>query len=133
MKNIILILLIIVASNSFAQENQRLSTFQIIQILDNNIAEAEYYYENNWQVLREMAIKKEYIHSYQLFLTPENGDHTTEMILITTYRNENQYEKREEHFQELIKEKGELKLLNDKQPGEFRKSIMVREQVRSLN
>ena len=36
---------------------------------------------------------------------------------MTTYANKEQFEKREEHFQELIKEKGGLELMNEKKPA----------------
>ncbi|MEM6380879.1 MAG: hypothetical protein AAF705_22090, partial [Bacteroidota bacterium] len=62
--------------------------------------------------------------------TPFNEDQPFEFILITTYANNEQYELREDHFQELIKEKGALDLMNEKQPGDFRKTLFNREMVR---
>ena len=54
-------------------------------------------------------------------------------MLVTTYQNKKQYELREDHFQELIKEKGPLKLLNDKKPAEFRNSLFSKDKVKHWN
>ena len=77
-----------------------------------------------------MATAKGYIESYQLLeLSPEDGL-PFQLMLITTYPNQEQYDLREDHFQELIKEKGPLNLLNDKQPAKFRKSFFTAETVK---
>ena len=127
------IILLILASSIFnlvhGQHDDRISTMEFVQILDNNKEETIYYYQNNWKVLREMAIEKNYIHSYQLLETPVEGE-PFQIILMTTYANKEQYDRREDHFAELIKEKGDLRLLNDKQPAEFRKSLFSKEMVR---
>jgi len=70
-----------------------------------------------------MAIKKRYIDSYQLLKTTPTKEAPFSYMLITTYANQKQFEAREKHFEELIKKKGKLKLLNNKKPGEFRKTI----------
>jgi hypothetical protein len=95
--------------------------------------EATFYYENNWRILRNMAVEKEYIHSYQVLETPTSDDAPFQLMLITTYLNEEQYTLREDHFSELIKEKGELRLMNEKKPGEFRKTLFTKEMVRHWN
>ena len=113
-----------------AQLDDRISTIEFVQILDNNTAETDYYYQNNWKILREMALKKGYIHSYELLETPFDETGPYHRILITTYSNEKQYALRETHFEELIKEKGPLRLLNAKKPDAFRKREMGKEEVR---
>nr|WP_298995301.1 hypothetical protein [uncultured Allomuricauda sp.] len=100
-----------------------------VQILNENREETLYYFQNNWKVLREMAVKRGYIHSFDVLETPFSEDAPFELILITTYKNEEQYGAREEHFRELIDEKGELDLMNDKKPGEFRKTLFNKENV----
>lgn len=72
-----------------------------------------------------MAINKNYIDSFQLLKSTFSDESPFHLILITTYSNKNQYDQREKNFTELIKEKGDLKLLNDKVPSEFRKSAFV--------
>ena len=67
-----------------------------------------------------------------VFLILEDGL-PFQIMLITTYPNQVQFDKREDYFQELIKEKGPLKLLNEKKPADFRKTFFSTEMVRHWN
>ncbi len=111
----------------FSQQNTKISTIDFVKILNNNKKEIVYYYENNWEVLRKMAIKKNYIVSYQFLETKPNKESPFSFMLITTYKNKAQFNEREKHFDELIKAKGKLQLLNNKKPGEFRKTLFRKE------
>ncbi|MCK0110322.1 hypothetical protein MWU58_13550 [Flavobacteriaceae bacterium S0825] len=133
MKHFILIIALFLSSLSFAQVDDRLTTIEFVEVVNNNKAEALFYFQNNWKVLRDKAIKKNYIHSYQLLETPASDDASFQIMLLTTYQNKTQYDQREEHFQELIKESGGLKLLNNKKPVEFRKSLFSKDMVRHWN
>jgi len=139
-----LVLILFVAVGHFANSQQmnstgnlnledRISTIDFVQVLNNNKAEALYYYENNWKTLRIEALQKEYILSYQFLETPTAVDSPFNFMLITTYGNQEQYNKREEHFGKLIKKRGALKLMNAKKPSEFRKVIFGKEPVKHLN
>ena len=123
MKKITFLFSILFCTISFAQKNTKISTIDFVQVLNNNKKEVLFYYKNNWEILRKTAIKKSYINSYQLLETVPTKDAPFSIILITTYKNKCQFELKEKHFEELIKAKGKLKLLNDKKPGEFRKTI----------
>ncbi|MEM9077618.1 MAG: hypothetical protein AAGC43_11280 [Bacteroidota bacterium] len=112
-----------------AQESKKISTMDFVQIVDGNRDETVYYFQNNWKILREMAIERGYIHSFEVLETPYSDEAPFELILITTYKDDAQYELREEHFRELIEEKGELKLLNNKKPNQFRKTLFNKERV----
>lgn len=133
-----LLLSVTAYAQSFNQQSQidlnnRISTIDFVEILNDNIDEALYYYNNNWKELRNKAIDKDYILSYQLLQTPLTDNNKIQLLLITTYATKEQYDKREEHFQELIKNSGGLKLLNDKKPDEFRKVAFFKEPVKHLN
>ncbi|WP_298518750.1 hypothetical protein [uncultured Kordia sp.] len=112
-----------------AQKSERISTVDFVQIVDGNRAETIFYYEYNWKILRTMAIKKGYIASFEIMETPYSEEAPFHLMLITTYKDKAQYEQREENFQKLIKEKGELLLLNDKKPAEFRKNLFHKENI----
>ncbi|MEM9338215.1 MAG: hypothetical protein AAGA66_05765 [Bacteroidota bacterium] len=129
-KHALLLILFIACNLCFAQQDDRITTMDFVQILNGNKAEAVYYYQNNWKILREMAVEKAYIHSYQVMETPFSEDAPFHMILVTTYGNRKQYDLREGHFEELINEKGALELMNEKKPGEFRKTLFHKEMVR---
>lgn len=113
-------------------ETEKVSTIDFVQIVNNNKEEAVFYYQKNWKVLREMALEKEYINSFELFLMDSSEDTPFEIMLITTYTNKIQYQKREEHFAEIMKLKGGLELLNDKKPNEFRKTLFSKDSVSSF-
>lgn len=116
------------SSMAIAQEDSRITSLDFVQVLNENHAEALYYYQQNWQKLRETALVKNYIHAFQLLQTEPSEEAPFHFILITTYANAQQFEKREEHFGELIKERGKLKLLNAKEPGTFRKILFSKEE-----
>lgn len=132
MKTTVLLFALCICNLSYGQQDAKLSTIDFVQILNDNKEEATYYYQNNWKVLRNMALKKRYIHSFQILEVPISEGEPFQLMLITTYLNEEQYKMREDHFAELIKEKGPLKLMNDKQPADFRKTLFNKEMVKHL-
>ena len=133
LKKICIILFIISVQFSFAQKSERISTVDFVQIVNENSEEALFYYQHNWKVLREMALEKNYISSYEIMETSYSEEAPFHFMLITTYKNKLQYEAREKHFQELIKIKGKLELLNAKKPTEFRKTLYRKENVTYQN
>jgi len=133
MKKAVTIILLLIACYSInAQIDNRITTIDFVQILNENKEEAIFYYENNWKVLRDLALQKGYIDSYQLLETPASEDAPFQLMLITTYPNEAQYDLKEQNFTELMNEKGDLRLLNSKKPAEFRKIIYGKEAVRHI-
>lgn len=132
MKRYLYFALLLVASSSiFSQNKPRLSSIDFVTVLNNNNAETLYYYQNNWKALRQEALKNDYIESYKLLELEPSEDTPFNFILITTYRNQEQYENRETHFQALIKSSGGLKLLNHIQPKDFRKVIHGQDPIKS--
>lgn len=121
------------AISLFAQQENRLSTLDFVEILNGNKKEAYFYYHNNWEKLREAALKKGYIHSYEIMKTSATEDAPFDLVLMTTYNNRAAYENRENRFSELIEQAGQLKLLNSKKPNEFRKTLFSKERVEHLN
>ncbi len=133
MRRYLIAMTLLVGIFGHTQQDDRLSTIDFVEILNDNKAEALFYYQNNWKMLREEAMKKGYIHSFQLMemeATPEASYH---LILITTYSNKLQYDEREAHFDEIITAGNGLKLLNDKAPGDFRKVLYGKDAVRHLH
>lgn len=82
--------------------NPKISTIDFVEVLNDNRSEAIYYFENNWKVLRERAIEKGYIDSWQLLEVEATPEAPFSLMLITTYKNDQQYADREKNFQELI-------------------------------
>ncbi len=124
MKRVILLLILFLyATFTFAQENEKITSISCVQILDDNRDETIYYYENNWMVLRKRAVEEGYIDSYQWLEVPYSAETPYHFMLFTTYKNQEQFEKREDNFAILIEERGPLRLLNEKTSGEFRKIV----------
>ena len=120
---IILLFVISCASlNSFAQ-TETVTLFEAVKIKNEKRSEALFYFENNWKALREKALKKGIIHSFEFVVAKRNEKADFDFILITRYKDQAQFEKSEENFQGLIKARGEVKLENELKPDEFRQSV----------
>ena len=129
MKNPLLIFVVCTCSLGYAQTSEKVSTLDFVEIVGDNRDEAIYYYENNWKRLRETAIKEGYIESFQL-LENSGTDNSFDLVLITNYSSTTQYDQREANFGELIRARGEVVLLNAKQPDEFRQVVRSEKMVR---
>ena len=123
MKTVTLLISLCTIAIGHSQKAEKISAIDFVQILNGNKTEVLYYYENNWKVLRDKALEKNYIHSYQLLETTQTESEPFHLMLITTYANKEQYDRAEERFDKLIAEKGGLNLMNQKEPGEFRKVL----------
>ncbi len=123
MKQFFFISLFALCILSCNKKTESITTVETVKILNNNKAEALFYFNNNWKTLREKAKAKNYIASFSLVETEFSEAEPFHIKLITVYDNKMQFKNRETRFQELIKESGSLKLLNDKKPTEFRKSV----------
>ena len=112
-----LIILVLLPLSAFAE----VVTVDFVKVLNGNTEEAVYYYENNWKQHRIEAAKRGLISSYKLlFKTSTDGQ--TDILLVTEYGSQAQYENREENFAAVMRDtrgNGPM-LLNDKVPGEFR-------------
>ncbi|WP_350291441.1 hypothetical protein [uncultured Croceitalea sp.] len=113
-----------------SQEKSQISTMEFVEILNNNKAEALYYFSNNWKVLREKALAQNDITGFNIMENEKSKEAPFDLILMTSYGNEEKYLNREKAFQTLISESGGLKLLNKKKPSEFRRSVFGIENVK---
>jgi len=99
-------------------------TVDFVRVLNGNLEEAVYFYENNWKKFRIAAVNKGIINSYDLLVkSAQNGQ--TDILLITAFDSPEQYERREENFSTVMRDAGEggPTLLNSKPPSEFREVI----------
>ncbi len=125
-------LILLVCVNAFCDSAPVRTTIDFVRILDENQAEALYYYQNNWKVLREKALQEGYIHSFRLLQTKADDDAPFHLMLITSYQNETQFANRELNFRKLIEQQGGVKLLNKKTPNQFRRVLFSKEGATSL-
>ncbi|WP_445716919.1 hypothetical protein [Flavobacterium sp.] len=123
MKNTLLILFLAISEFVFSQ----ISTYEFVKINNDYKNETIYYYEYNWKIFREKALKQKHITSYELVVNEKNVNPNFDIILITTFKDSLALSKAEEVFQKIIKEtrpNGPI-LLNDIKPKEFKTNIFV--------
>jgi hypothetical protein len=121
MKKLITLIFLFSAIRSLSQ-SRTVSQIDFVRIKDARQAEALYFYENNWKVYREAALKKGYIRSYNLLTTKADSLANFDLMLVTEYADSAQFKSSEAHFQQIIKElrPGGPKLLNELKPADFR-------------
>ncbi len=126
------LLLSCLAPAAQSQSRATVSSMDFVAVLNNNHAEALYYYQNNWAVMRERAQAHGYIESFQLLQTSADDDAPFHLILITSYPDIEHYENREANFQRIMDKMQGPSFLNDKRPGDFRQVLFSKEAVRHL-
>lgn len=102
-------------------------TIDYVKIKDGKRAETLYFYENNWKLYREEALKRGVIHSYELLEADPGTSTPFDLILITRYTDAEQHKASEKNFEpilKMIRPNGPAKL-NSLNPDEFRQSVFV--------
>ena len=98
---------------------------EFVKVLNGKRDEVRYYYENNWRLYRDAAFKRGMIDSFEYIDVTAPADGAFDIILITRYRGQEQYDEREKNFAELSKElspKGPF-LRGNSKPDAFRKVV----------
>ena len=123
MKTSLVAFFVLLGSLAYGQSPEGITNMEFVEILNEHEAEALFYYQNNWKVLRDTAMARGYISGYQLVKADGQTDVPFDIVLITEYANAEQLAKSEENFMEIINERQTdgPKLLNEVKPGDFRK------------
>lgn len=117
-----------ISLTSFAQKNKEVIIMDFVKITAGKKAEAMYYYENNWKLYRDAAVKSKIIKSFELVEAKPDSLNNFDLILITVYEDSVKYTKSEENFAPLLKQlrpNGPV-LLNDTKPNDFRKNVFFK-------
>ncbi len=96
-----------------------------VKIKNGKRDEAMFYYQNNWKLYREAALKRGFIQSFEIVEIAPNESNQFDLILITRYASEEQYKASEKNFEPILKEirpNGAV-LKNDLKPEEFRQNL----------
>ena len=96
-----------------------------VKILGGHRTEALYFYENNWKIYRDEAMKRGVIESYELIEASSDTNSDFDLILITRYRGEDQFKNSEKNFEPILKElrpTGPM-LKNTLKPEQFRRNL----------
>ncbi|HRG24558.1 MAG TPA: hypothetical protein PLL23_09200 [Chitinophagaceae bacterium] len=115
-------------SLSFQVEAQTITVMDFVQVKEGHRAEAVFFYENNWKLYRDIAVKKGFILSYRLEEVVADSAGTFNLVLITEYRDSVFYQNSEANFREILataRPNGPL-LLNHLQPADFRINLFVK-------
>lgn len=104
---------------------KQITIIDYVKVLNNKRDEAIYYYENNWKVFRQIAVKSGFIKSFELLQTKPDDNKEYDIILKTVFNNSSDYELSEKRFQQIIKEtvSNSPNYLNKISPNEFRKIV----------
>lgn len=107
---------------------QSVSVWELVQVKAGFKAEALFFYEHNWKLYREIALKKGFIQSYRLEQAATDSAGNCEFLLITEYKDSTAYQESETNFRSILamaRPDGPL-LMNKFRPDEFRKSVLVK-------
>lgn len=98
-----------------------------VKVKDGRKAEALYFYENNWKVYREIALREGIIHSYEFVDARSESNSAFDIVLITRFTGEAQYKASEKNFEPILKRlrpNGPM-LINEVKPNDFRQNVFV--------
>ena len=106
-----------------ADDDDAITVVEGIAVLDGRLDEAIFYYQNNWGYFRRQALERGYIESFDMVVGDDRAE-SVDIVLITRFDSAEQYDTIEDRFEEIMGER-ELQLLNDVEPGDFRKNVFV--------
>lgn len=98
-----------------------------VKIKDGRREEAFYFYENNWKVYREEALKRGIIHSFELIDARSEKNSAFDIVLVTRFMTEAQYKDSERNFEPILKKlrpNGPV-LKTASKPADFRENVFV--------
>lgn len=98
-----------------------------VKIKGDHRDEAIFYYENNWKLYRDEALKRGVIHSYELVDARSETNTAFDLMLITRYISEEQFKESEKNFEPILKKlrpTGPV-LKNTLRPDEFRQNVFL--------
>ncbi len=98
-----------------------------VKVKNGRRDEAMYYYENNWKVYREAALKDGLIHSFEIVEASSDKDKAFDIILITRFADEAQLKAVEKNFEPILsrlRPNGPM-LKNEIKPADFRENVFV--------
>lgn len=119
-------MLLILASHLSA--NGQVTLVDFIRIKNNHYEEALYFYQSNWKLYRDEAVKRGVIQSYQLLSVPADSAANFHLMLMTVYKDSAQYLASETAFEPILKAlrpSGPV-LLNDLKPADFRENVFFK-------
>lgn len=102
-------------------------TIDFVKVVEGRRQEAIYFYENNWKIYRDEALRRGIIDSYELVEASSEKNPDFDLMLVTRYRGKEQHDASEKNFEPILKElrPNGPKLLNSHKPEAFRKNVFL--------
>lgn len=124
----LLYFIFIIQLSAAAQSNSTVTVMDFVKIKDGKTTEALFFYENNWKIYRDLAVKKKIIQSYELVKAHPDSLNNFDLILITVYKDSVQFTKSEENFRSILTalRPNRPVLLNSLKPADFRQNVFVK-------
>jgi hypothetical protein len=94
----------------------------MVEVLAARNEEATFFYDQNWKVYREKALKDGVINAYRILSLPKGNETGCDLILMTEYPDEAKFKASEDNFRPILqalRPNGPL-LLNEHKPNIFR-------------
>jgi hypothetical protein len=128
MRTLLSAALLLFSNISFGQSETTITTIDFVKIKNSKRQEALYFYENNWKVYRDVALKKDYIKSYKIMTALPDTTADFDFMLITEYTDSLQFRLNEQRFQQIIKatRPDGPRLLNGLKPNDFRQNLFFK-------
>lgn len=126
MKKLTLLLLIgfLACRQGYAQKASYV-IMDIVKVKNGLWNEALYFFENNWKVFREAAMKQGIISSYQMLVNKADSV-SNNIVLITEYPDSLSYRKSEENFRPILRKfrPDGPAYLNEKRRNDFMQMVV---------
>jgi hypothetical protein len=87
----------------YKTQAQTVSSVDIVKVNSKYQKEAEFFYKENWQAFRKMALEKKIISNYEMMQTSADSTGHYTLILITQYPDSLHYHIREKNFEPIMK------------------------------
>lgn len=81
---------------------QKVTTIDIVKTKLDDLAEAHYFYENNWKAFRQAALTQGYITGYRMLQSEPDTTGFITLTLMTEYADSAMYQRAEEHFRPIM-------------------------------
>ena len=124
----LLYFLFAIQQNGAGQHSRSVIVMDFVKIKNGKKAEALFFYESNWKLYRDEAMKRNFIESYQLMEALPDSLNNFDLVLITVYKDSIQHQDSEKNFAPILKDlrPNGPALLNDLKPADFRQNVFMK-------
>lgn len=111
-----------------AQQSPSVVVMDFVRVKEGRSAEALFFYQNNWKLYRDEALRQGFITGYRIVETKTDSLAGFNLVLITEYADSLQQTNSEKNFEGILKQlrpNGPV-FLNELKPADFRENFYYR-------